>query len=94
MRVTPYYFSLIDWSNPDDPIRKMAIPSLDELNLEVIFSAYKMKPAAFPDSTNNLQHSKDITMVKRFKSNARLHDSHNSTNQKSTFSGRKFNLRW
>jgi lysine 2,3-aminomutase len=34
MQVTPYYFSLIDWSNPDDPIRKMAIPSLNELNLE------------------------------------------------------------
>lgn len=34
MQVTPYYFSLIDWNNPDDPIRKMAIPSLNELNLE------------------------------------------------------------
>ena len=34
MQVTPYYFSLIDWSNPSDPIRKMAIPSLNELNLE------------------------------------------------------------
>jgi lysine 2,3-aminomutase len=34
MQVTPYYFSLIDWSNPDDPIRKMVIPSLNELNLE------------------------------------------------------------
>ena len=34
MQVTSYYLSLIDWSNTDDPIRKMAIPSLDELNLE------------------------------------------------------------
>jgi len=34
MRVTPYYMSLIDWDDPDDPIRKMAIPSLDELNLQ------------------------------------------------------------
>jgi KamA family protein len=27
MSVTPYYLSLIDWSDPADPIRKMAIPS-------------------------------------------------------------------
>jgi lysine 2,3-aminomutase len=34
MRVTPYYMSLIDWNDPNDPIRKMAIPSMEELNLE------------------------------------------------------------
>ncbi len=34
IKVTPYYMSLIDWSNPADPIRKMAIPSLDELSLQ------------------------------------------------------------
>jgi len=34
MKVTSYYMSLIDWSNPTDPIRKMAIPSLDELSLQ------------------------------------------------------------
>ncbi len=34
MKVTSYYMSLIDWSDPTDPIRKMAIPSLDELNLQ------------------------------------------------------------
>ncbi len=34
MQVTSYYLSLIDWSNPNDPIRKMAIPSLGELNLQ------------------------------------------------------------
>lgn len=33
MSVTRYYLSLIDWSNPNDPIRKMAIPSVEELNL-------------------------------------------------------------
>lgn len=32
MSVTPYYLSLIDWSDPYDPIRKMAIPSLGELS--------------------------------------------------------------
>ena len=30
MSVTPYYLSLIDWSDPEDPIRKMAIPSEGE----------------------------------------------------------------
>jgi lysine 2,3-aminomutase len=34
MKVTPYYMSLIDWRNPNDPIRKMAIPSIDELSLQ------------------------------------------------------------
>ena len=34
MRVTPYYMSLIDWDDPCDPIRKMAIPSVEELSLQ------------------------------------------------------------
>ncbi|MHC3129222.1 MAG: KamA family radical SAM protein [Candidatus Bathyarchaeota archaeon] len=34
MRVTPYYMSLIDWNDPYDPIRKMAIPSMEEFNLQ------------------------------------------------------------
>ena len=34
MKVTSYYMSLIDWDNPADPVRKMAIPSLDELSLQ------------------------------------------------------------
>jgi lysine 2,3-aminomutase len=34
MRVSPYYLSLIDWNDPHDPIRKMAVPSLEEFNLD------------------------------------------------------------
>jgi KamA family protein len=34
MRVSAHYLSLINWKDPKDPIRQMAIPSLDELNLE------------------------------------------------------------
>ncbi len=34
MRISPYYLSLIEWSDPDDPIKKMAIPCDEELNLE------------------------------------------------------------
>ena len=33
MSITRYYFSLIDWSNPNDPIKKMVVPSAKELNL-------------------------------------------------------------
>ncbi|NAS88951.1 KamA family radical SAM protein [ANME-1 cluster archaeon AG-394-G21] len=32
MRITRYYMSLIDENDPDDPIRKMAVPSEEELN--------------------------------------------------------------
>jgi KamA family protein len=34
MRISKYYMSLIDWANPHDPLRKIAVPSLEELNLE------------------------------------------------------------
>ena len=33
MRVSSYYLSLINWKDPDDPIRRMVLPSLEELNL-------------------------------------------------------------
>ena len=34
MRVSPYYLSLINWNDPHDPIRKMVLPTSEELNLE------------------------------------------------------------
>lgn len=33
LAITPYYFSLIDLDNPDDPIRKQAIPSIEEISM-------------------------------------------------------------
>jgi KamA family protein len=30
-RATDYYLSLIDWNDPDDPIRRLIIPQMDEL---------------------------------------------------------------
>jgi lysine 2,3-aminomutase len=33
LSVTPYYFSLIDWDNPDDPVRIQAVPSFKEIGL-------------------------------------------------------------
>ena len=37
IRVTPYYLDLIDWDDPDDPIRKIAIPSSGEQNMSGSF---------------------------------------------------------
>ena len=31
-RVSDYYLKLIDWNDPDDPIRRLVIPRADELN--------------------------------------------------------------
>ncbi|MBR6084641.1 MAG: KamA family radical SAM protein [Spirochaetales bacterium] len=31
MRIPQYYRNLINWSDPDDPIRRMCVPSMDEL---------------------------------------------------------------
>ena len=37
MSITRYYMSLIDKNDPNDPIRKMAVPSVEELNLLGIY---------------------------------------------------------
>lgn len=34
MKITPYYLKLIDFSNPKDPLRLMAVPSRKELNVK------------------------------------------------------------
>jgi len=34
--VTPYYLSLIDWYDPEDPIRKQCVPDLQELDYQVV----------------------------------------------------------
>lgn len=34
MKLTRYYAELIDWDDPDDPLKRMAVPNLDELNAE------------------------------------------------------------
>ncbi|WP_455538369.1 KamA family radical SAM protein [Terrisporobacter sp.] len=37
MSITPYYLSLIDFNDPNDPIRKMCIPSIEETDLSGSF---------------------------------------------------------
>ena len=34
LSITPYYLSLVDISNPEDPIRKQAVPCIDEILLD------------------------------------------------------------
>lgn len=53
MRITPYYLSLIDWDDPHDPIRKMAIPSLEELSLK---GSYDTSGEAENTKLRGLQH--------------------------------------
>ncbi|MCW4045207.1 MAG: KamA family radical SAM protein [Candidatus Bathyarchaeota archaeon] len=53
MRVSPYYVSLINWKDPQDPIRKMAVPSVEELNLE---GAYDTSGEAENTKMPGLQH--------------------------------------
>jgi len=60
MQVTPYYLSLIDWSDPDDPIRKMVIPSLDELNLQ---GSYDTSGEAENTKLQGLQHKYSETAL-------------------------------
>jgi lysine 2,3-aminomutase len=33
MRIPEYYASLVDWNDPEDPIRRMAVPHADELDV-------------------------------------------------------------
>ena len=53
MRVTSYYLSLVDWNDPHDPIRKMAIPSVEELNLQ---GSYDTSGEAENTRLRGLQH--------------------------------------
>ena len=60
MRVTPYYMSLIDWDDPYDPIRKMAIPSVNEFNLE---GSYDTSGEAENTKFSGLQHKYQETVL-------------------------------
>ena len=37
MSITPYYMSLIDFDDSNDPIKKMCIPSIEEFDLNGSF---------------------------------------------------------
>ncbi|MFA5364616.1 MAG: KamA family radical SAM protein [Candidatus Bathyarchaeia archaeon] len=60
MCVTPYYLSLINWDDPEDPIRRMAIPSMEEFNLE---GAYDTSGEAENTKMLGLQHKYNETAL-------------------------------
>jgi KamA family protein len=60
MRITEYYMSLINWDDPDDPVRKMAIPSLNEFNLH---GAYDTSGEAENTKLSGLQHKYQETAL-------------------------------
>jgi len=60
MQVTPYYISLIDWKDPDDPIKKMAIPSMEEFNVQ---GAYDTSGEAENTKMSGLQHKYSETAL-------------------------------
>lgn len=53
MRISKYYLSLIDWADPHDPLRKIVVPSLEELSLE---GSYDTSGEAENTKMPGLQH--------------------------------------
>jgi KamA family protein len=53
MRITPYYASLIDWSNPADPIMRMAVPDVAEMDTS---GSYDTSGEAQSTKMRGLQH--------------------------------------
>jgi lysine 2,3-aminomutase len=60
MRVTEYYMSLINWDDPYDPVRKMAIPSLNEFSLQ---GSYDTSGEAENTKLSGLQHKYQETAL-------------------------------
>ncbi len=60
MRVTAYYMSLINWDDPYDPIKKMAIPSLNEFSLQ---GSYDTSGEAENTKLSGLQHKYQETAL-------------------------------
>ncbi|HEC83136.1 MAG TPA: KamA family radical SAM protein, partial [Firmicutes bacterium] len=53
MRIPRYYLSLIDWDDPQDPLRRMAVPDVDELDLS---GSYDTSGEADNTKMPGLQH--------------------------------------
>ncbi len=60
MSITPYYASLIDWSDPDDPLRRMVIPSPEELDLA---GSYDTSGELLNTKITGLQHKYSQTAL-------------------------------
>ncbi len=60
MSITKYYLSLIDWKNKKDPIKKMMIPSIEELNT---IGSYDTSGEATNTKIGGLQHKYQQTAL-------------------------------
>ena len=60
MRITRYYASLIDWSDPADPILKMAVPAVAEMDLS---GSYDTSGEAQSTKMPGLQHKYSETAL-------------------------------
>ena len=60
MSITPYYLSLIDFNDPNDPIKKMCIPSIEETDLSGSFDT-----SGEADNTiiTGMQHKYNQTVI-------------------------------
>lgn len=60
MSITPYYLSLIDFNDPNDPIKKMCIPSIEEIDLSGSFDT-----SGEADNTviTGMQHKYEQTVI-------------------------------
>lgn len=60
MMITPYYLSLVDTSDPDDPIGRMCIPSTDELDPD---GSFDTSGEASNTKLEGLQHKYGPTVL-------------------------------
>jgi len=60
MRITRYYYDLIDWSDKDDPIRKLSVPSIGELDKS---GDYDTSGEASNTKMPGLQHKYNTTAL-------------------------------
>lgn len=60
MRITPYYLGLIDWDDPDDPIRKMAIPTTQE---SLLYGEVDTSGEEENTKLKGLQHKYEATVL-------------------------------
>ena len=60
IRITPYYLDLIDWDDPHDPIRKMAIPTVEE---DLLYGDYDTSGEEENTRLQGLQHKYQATVL-------------------------------
>ena len=60
MSITRYYASLIDWSDPDDPIKHMVMPQLGEMDMH---GTYDTSGEAENTKMSGLQHKYEQTAL-------------------------------